>query len=126
MFNIGTWELLVILALALLLLGPQKLPEVARSLGKGLLQLRRSLDEVKKEIDLEGIKQEIASDVGVDELRSTLDIRADVRRALDELESQPAPPAVPGGGGGRRPELPSSTSVDSSSPDGGPGKDPAG
>ncbi|RLB58719.1 MAG: hypothetical protein DRI34_04030 [Deltaproteobacteria bacterium] len=93
MFNIGTWELIVILALALLLLGPQKLPEVARSLGKGLLQLRRSLDEVKQEIDIEGIKRDIVSDVGVDELRRTLDIRADVRRALDELEAEPAPVA---------------------------------
>lgn len=42
MFNIGMPELLVILALALMILGPRKLPELARSLGKGLAEFKRA------------------------------------------------------------------------------------
>ncbi|RME26488.1 MAG: twin-arginine translocase subunit TatB [Deltaproteobacteria bacterium] len=88
MFGIGTWELVVILVLALIVVGPQKLPEMARTLGKTLVQWRRSLEQVKREIDLDGIKEEVARDLELDELKSTLDIRADVRRALDELERE--------------------------------------
>ena len=39
----GPLELLVILALALLVLGPQRLPEAARSLGRGVRELKESL-----------------------------------------------------------------------------------
>lgn len=42
MFNMGMPELLVILGLALIILGPRKLPELARSLGKGLAEFKRA------------------------------------------------------------------------------------
>ena len=47
MFNIGTQELLVILVLALVVVGPQKLPELARSIGRGMREFRKMQDEVK-------------------------------------------------------------------------------
>jgi len=47
MFNIGAQELLVILAIALIVVGPAKLPELARSIGKGLREFRKVQDEVK-------------------------------------------------------------------------------
>jgi TatA/E family protein of Tat protein translocase len=44
MFGIGMPELLLILALALIVLGPKKLPELARALGKGMAEFRRATD----------------------------------------------------------------------------------
>ena len=49
MFGIGMPELLLILALALIVLGPKKLPELARALGKGIAEFRRATDELKDE-----------------------------------------------------------------------------
>lgn len=42
-FNLGPGELLLILAIALVVLGPARLPEVGRSLGRGMRELRESL-----------------------------------------------------------------------------------
>ena len=44
MFNIGPLELLVVLIIALIVLGPQRLPEVARSVGRGMREFRSALD----------------------------------------------------------------------------------
>jgi len=49
MFGIGMPELLLILAVALIVLGPKKLPDLARALGKGLSEFRRATDEIKDE-----------------------------------------------------------------------------
>jgi len=49
MFGIGMPELLLILGLALIVLGPKKLPELARALGKGMAEFRRATDELKEE-----------------------------------------------------------------------------
>lgn len=45
MFNIGMPEMLMILAVALLVIGPRKLPELARGLGKGLGEFKRAVNE---------------------------------------------------------------------------------
>lgn len=50
MFNLGFSEVIVIVVVALLVLGPEKLPEVARTLGKVIGDLKRTLDDVKREI----------------------------------------------------------------------------
>ena len=47
MFGIGMPELLLILALALIVIGPKKLPDIARALGRGLAEFRRATDELK-------------------------------------------------------------------------------
>jgi TatA/E family protein of Tat protein translocase len=45
MFGIGAPELLIILVVALLVLGPRRLPEIARSLGRGMAEFRRASNE---------------------------------------------------------------------------------
>ena len=50
--QIGPLEILVVAVLALVVFGPERLPEMGRSLGKGMNQLKRMTSEVKSEFDL--------------------------------------------------------------------------
>jgi TatA/E family protein of Tat protein translocase len=60
--SVGTTELLVILIAALVLFGPRKLPELSRSLGKGLSEFKRASDEFKRtwerEVNLDSFERE--------------------------------------------------------------------
>lgn len=104
MFGIGTWELVVILALALIILGPKKLPEAARSLGKGLARLRHSLDEARQEMGLDEIKKELEQDESLGDLREVLDVRREIRSAIEALPPhQPPEDQRPGQGHPREP-----------------------
>ncbi len=53
MFGIGMPEMLLILAVALLVIGPQKLPEIAKALGRGMAEFKRATNELKSTINLE-------------------------------------------------------------------------
>ena len=53
MFGIGGWEMLVIGVIALLIFGPKRLPDLARSLGKGLAEFRRASSELRRSIDFD-------------------------------------------------------------------------
>jgi sec-independent protein translocase protein TatA len=52
MLNIGPQELLVILVIALLVVGPKRLPELGRSIGRGLRELRKAQDDVRRTIQV--------------------------------------------------------------------------
>jgi Tat protein translocase TatB subunit len=49
MFGIGMTELIVIFAIALIVLGPKRLPELARSLGRGIAEFRRASMDLRRE-----------------------------------------------------------------------------
>ena len=51
--SLGFQELIIIFAIALLVFGPKKLPEVGRSLGKALREFRKTSDEIKEKLEEE-------------------------------------------------------------------------
>ncbi|MFQ5546520.1 MAG: Sec-independent protein translocase protein TatB [Acidiferrobacterales bacterium] len=60
MFDIGIWELALIGVLALIILGPQRLPEVARTAGKWVGRMRQFVASVKSDFDNELRTEELA------------------------------------------------------------------
>jgi sec-independent protein translocase protein TatB len=53
MFGIGTSEILIILVIALLVLGPNEIPKLAKTLGRGMRELERAKNELKDSINFE-------------------------------------------------------------------------
>jgi sec-independent protein translocase protein TatB len=69
MFGIGLPEMIVILAVALLVVGPDKLPELARSLAKGVNELKNTMNQVKDSLHEEtkvvsSVQQELQQTAG--------------------------------------------------------------
>ncbi len=59
MFEIGIWELVLIMVIALIVLGPERLPEVARTVGRWVGKARSMARSVKAEIDRELAAEEL-------------------------------------------------------------------
>lgn len=74
MFGIGLPEMIVIFAVALIVVGPDKLPGLARSLAKGLMEMKSTLNQVKHNLTQEG---------------EALDsVQQDLRKTADELKEK--------------------------------------
>jgi len=67
--GIGIWEVLVVLVIALMVVGPRRLPEVGRKLGKAVRKYRLIASEMTREIteemdrDLDSIRRETSLDL---------------------------------------------------------------
>ena len=53
MFDLGIQELIVIFIVALIVFGPKRLPELGRTLGKGILELRKAMEGIKEQMHAE-------------------------------------------------------------------------
>ncbi len=80
MFGIGMPEMLLILAIALIVIGPKKLPDLAKSLGRAFAEFKRATTELKQSIDLD-------SDLG--EIKRTFDdMEPEVKTSSPPIEAQ--------------------------------------
>lgn len=100
MFGLGMGEVVIILVLALILLGPQKLPDAAKQLGKGLREFRKATDDLKQQFETELY--------AADPTKPAKPTLVEPPRPPAEGE---APPAVPPGGVPAQPqgEVPAAT-----------------
>ena len=64
-FNLGPWEILLILIVILILFGARRLPELARGLGQGINEFRDAVDSSKKEI-IDGIETDSGANLEKD------------------------------------------------------------
>lgn len=91
MLNIGPQELLLILVVALVVVGPQRLPELSRSIGKALRSLRAAQDEVRKTVN-EVLEPQVVGEA-TQEFRKA---KAEIRDALRPEAAATRPTTPPG------------------------------
>ncbi|SFJ72379.1 sec-independent protein translocase protein TatB [Desulfomicrobium apsheronum] len=92
MFGIGSTELIVILIVALIVIGPAKLPEMAKSLGKALGEFRRVSTDVKRTIEMEAeqSEQKVKTEQAKKELFPETAATAEPKDAAAPAPAQPA------------------------------------
>ena len=76
MFGIGMPEMILILAIALIVIGPKKLPDLAKSLGRAMREFKKATSEFKETMDLDGDLKEVKN--------AFEDINADIKGSLTE------------------------------------------
>jgi len=78
MFGIGMPEMLLILAIALIVIGPKKLPDLAKSLGRAFAEFRRATSELKESFEIHDELKEVKStfDHVGNEVKEAMDVTA--------------------------------------------------
>ncbi len=83
MIGIGPLEILVILIVALLVIGPEKMPELARALARLMRELRGAMDEVRQQFE----------EITREDLLDTKEIESFYRDTIDSVKDSMEPPA---------------------------------
>ena len=94
MFGIGGGELFVIILVVLMLFGSDKVPEIARTLGKGMQQLKNASNDIKSEIsksaNVEDIKKSFTElGTGSDNLSNNITLEID--KVKEDIEDMSGP-----------------------------------
>ena len=88
MFNIGMFELIVVLLVAFLVVGPKDLPKVARWLGRQVKSIRRLVKEIKQETGWNEFAKEFKdTESEVKSAFKEADISRELKDATDEIEA---------------------------------------
>ncbi len=65
-FDISTGEIVIILMVVFIVFGPSKIPELSKKIGRGIYEIKRASNEIKREIDSEVRKLERDVDIDID------------------------------------------------------------
>ena len=89
MFNIGGAELIVILLIAFVVVGPKDLPKIARALGRFVRYIRAMIEEVKRETGIDEITEEFkAVSKDIKQTAQSVDPRKELQKTQLEVNSQ--------------------------------------
>lgn len=83
MFGVGGGEIVFIILIALMLFGSDKIPDIARTLGKGMAQLKNATNDIKHEI------QKSAEDTGISTISNPLeelDVTKSITQEIDQFK----------------------------------------
>jgi len=85
MFDLGMQELIVIFIVALIVFGPKRLPELGRTLGKGIGELKRALSGVKDQIneEVKDVKDPLLDNINT---LNPLDTQDDVKKEEEKKD----------------------------------------
>lgn len=82
MFGIGMPEMLLILAIALIVIGPKKLPDLAKSLGRAFAEFKQATSELKESFEIDSELKDIKTTFN--------DMSSDIKEAIDvDIDTKP-------------------------------------
>jgi Tat protein translocase TatB subunit len=92
MFGIGLPELIIIMVIALIVIGPNKLPDAARALGKGMREFKKATQDLKDTLDLDegiqDIKHELADTISGIDKSLNAEESAEAKHTEEDKESR--------------------------------------
>ncbi len=92
MFGLGMPEILLILAIALIVIGPKKLPELAKTLGRAMGEFKRSAQDFKRSIDIETTVKDSVKDINpLPSAEDLKDVIKDVNKKDDQATDADEP-----------------------------------
>lgn len=89
MFNIGASELIIILLIAFLVVGPKDLPKVGRALGRMVRQAKGMVEELKRESGLDEMESDLkVLEAEAKDAAKSVDIRSDLQKAQLDVNKE--------------------------------------
>ncbi len=86
MFDIGFFEIMILMVIGVIVIGPKNLPKLARAVGRGWGEFQKTFNELKQDVldETEGVKQTVGIDQLEQEVSAATKVDIDVNLDLNE------------------------------------------